>query len=74
MRAPIRYNAALPDSAAASPLIRAAPMAKKKQPTTFTRVRSAVTGRFVTRSQAKRSPRTTVSETFRRSTGKKKKR
>lgn len=37
----------------------------------FTRVRSAVTGRFVKRGRAKSSPRTTVTERFRRSTGKK---
>jgi len=36
----------------------------------FTRVRSAVTGRFVKRGRAKTSPRTTVTERFRRSTGK----
>jgi hypothetical protein len=35
----------------------------------FTRVRSAVTGRFVKRGRAKTS-RTTVTERFRRSTGK----
>ena len=44
-------------------------MAKRK---TFTRVRSAITGRFVKRSRAKSSPRTTVTETFRRRGGKKK--
>jgi len=38
----------------------------------FTRVRSAITGRFVKRSRAKTSPRTTVTERFRRSSGKKK--
>jgi hypothetical protein len=37
----------------------------------FTRVRSEVTGRFVKRGRAKTSPRTTVTERFRRSTGKK---
>jgi len=37
----------------------------------FTRFRSAVTGRFVKRGRAKSSPRTTVTERFRRSTGKK---
>ncbi len=36
------------------------------------RVRSAITGRFVKKSAAKRSPRTTVIERFKRSTGRKK--
>lgn len=39
---------------------------------TITRVRSAVTGRFVKKSQAKRSPRTTITQTFK--VGRRKKR
>jgi hypothetical protein len=35
---------------------------KRATPKTTTRVRSAITGRFVKKSQAKRSPRTTVTE------------
>jgi hypothetical protein len=42
-----------------------------RKPNYFTRVRSGVTGRFVKRGRAKSSPRTTVTERFRRSTGKK---
>jgi hypothetical protein len=52
-------------------------MARKQPKRRFvTRVRSAVTGRFVKTSQAKRSPRTTVTERIRigRRGGKAKKR
>jgi hypothetical protein len=48
-------------------------MARKSNKSSFfTRVRSAVTGRFVKRSRAKSSPRTTVTERVRRTSGKKK--
>jgi hypothetical protein len=53
-------------------------MARKQPKSSFvTRLRSAVTGRFVKSSQAKRSPRTTVTERIpisRRAKGKGKKR
>jgi len=37
---------------------------KSSKPKVTTRVRSAITGRFVKNSQAKRSPKTTVTERF----------
>ena len=45
-------------------------MAKRKS-STITRVRSAVTGRFVPSSRAKSSPRETITERFRRPSSKK---
>ena len=44
-------------------------MARKSKPNYMTRVRSVVTGRFVKRGRAKTSRRATVTERFRRSTG-----